>query len=271
MSKSVITDSLLSGIADAIRGKTGGESLLTPAEMITEIEGISVGGGAGTTPEELIHLLVMKMFGSAEYPEPVPLVDFGPVDIIPQYFFARTSTGSQGDGFGGTTNVTKIICPNVTDVGTEAMKCNRVASGDGPAIKEAWFPVCRSFASQACTGWLYAHTLVLGGAVSIASKAFYSFGDALSGAGATLYVNASVQSIGSYAFGDAGTGFQTVYFTGSGTAGSIQSNVFQDQMMGNSNVSDIYVPWSEGAVANAPWGAKNATIHYDTYTEPPTM
>ena len=27
---------------------------------------------------------------------------------------------------------------------------------------------------------------------------------------------------------------------------------------------DIYVPWSEGEVAGAPWGAKNATIHYNT-------
>lgn len=29
-------------------------------------------------------------------------------------------------------------------------------------------------------------------------------------------------------------------------------------------LSDIYVPWAEGAVANAPWGATNATIHYNT-------
>lgn len=27
---------------------------------------------------------------------------------------------------------------------------------------------------------------------------------------------------------------------------------------------DIYVPWSEGEVANAPWSATNATIHYNT-------
>lgn len=29
-------------------------------------------------------------------------------------------------------------------------------------------------------------------------------------------------------------------------------------------LTDIYVPWSEGEVANAPWGATTATIHYDT-------
>lgn len=32
----------------------------------------------------------------------------------------------------------------------------------------------------------------------------------------------------------------------------------------NTSLADIYVPWAEGAVANAPWGATNATIHYNT-------
>lgn len=30
------------------------------------------------------------------------------------------------------------------------------------------------------------------------------------------------------------------------------------------NLLDIYVPWSEGEVADAPWGATNATIHYNS-------
>lgn len=29
------------------------------------------------------------------------------------------------------------------------------------------------------------------------------------------------------------------------------------------SITDIYAPWSEGEVAGAPWGATNATIHYD--------
>jgi hypothetical protein len=33
---------------------------------------------------------------------------------------------------------------------------------------------------------------------------------------------------------------------------------------GCTNLLDIYVPWSEGEVANAPWNATNATIHYNT-------
>ena len=29
------------------------------------------------------------------------------------------------------------------------------------------------------------------------------------------------------------------------------------------NLTTINVPWAEGAVANAPWGATNATINYN--------
>ena len=29
------------------------------------------------------------------------------------------------------------------------------------------------------------------------------------------------------------------------------------------NLTDIYVPWAEGTVNNAPWGATNATVHYN--------
>lgn len=44
------------------------------------------------------------------------------------------------------------------------------------------------------------------------------------------------------------------------TPQSISTNAFRraDALV------DIYVPWSEGEVAGAPWGATNATIHYNT-------
>lgn len=45
MSKAVITESLLTDIADAIREKTGESSAMTPSEMATAIAGISGGGG----------------------------------------------------------------------------------------------------------------------------------------------------------------------------------------------------------------------------------
>lgn len=41
---------------------------------------------------------------------------------------------------------------------------------------------------------------------------------------------------------------------------SLSNNAF----INCTNLTDIYVPWGEGEVANAPWGAPNATIHYNT-------
>lgn len=40
---------------------------------------------------------------------------------------------------------------------------------------------------------------------------------------------------------------------------SIAANAFSNCY----GITDIYVPWSEDEVANAPWGATNATIHYN--------
>ena len=42
-----------------------------------------------------------------------------------------------------------------------------------------------------------------------------------------------------------------------GTPNSIENYIF------SSSITTINVPWAEGAVANAPWGASNATINYD--------
>ena len=43
-----------------------------------------------------------------------------------------------------------------------------------------------------------------------------------------------------------------------GTPTSIAANAMQ-----NSSIKTINVPWAEGAVANAPWGATSATINYN--------
>lgn len=44
-----------------------------------------------------------------------------------------------------------------------------------------------------------------------------------------------------------------------GTIQYIMTNAFGDC----TNLRDIYVPWSEGEIKGAPWGATNATIHYN--------
>lgn len=54
------------------------------------------------------------------------------------------------------------------------------------------------------------------------------------------------------------TGLTSITFEGTPTE-KIASNAFK----GCTNLTSINVPWAEGAVANAPWGATNATINYN--------
>lgn len=72
----------------------------------------------------------------------------------------------------------------------------------------------------------------------------------------TLTLPRSIESIAMWAFNGC-TGLSTVTFTG--TPVSLTGNVFS----GCSNLTTINVPWAEGEVANAPWGATNATINYN--------
>jgi hypothetical protein len=64
------------------------------------------------------------------------------------------------------------------------------------------------------------------------------------------------------------TNITTIKFIG--TPSSIDANAFKSITAYNSsvNLTNIYVPWASGAVANAPWGATSATIHYDYVTTP---
>lgn len=72
-----------------------------------------------------------------------------------------------------------------------------------------------------------------------------------------ISIPAGVTSIGQYAFFNC-TGLKKVTFEGIPT-GKISSYTFK----GCTNLTVINVPWAEGAVQNAPWGATNATINYN--------
>lgn len=69
----------------------------------------------------------------------------------------------------------------------------------------------------------------------------------------------AVQTIKGSAFYNC-TGLTSITFEG--IPNEIDSTAFSRC----ANILHMYVPWSEGEVANAPWGATNATIHYN-YTE----
>ena len=47
-----------------------------------------------------------------------------------------------------------------------------------------------------------------------------------------------------------------------GTPNRMYNAVYNAAFQGCTALTDIYVPWADGAVNGAPWGATNATIHY---------
>ena len=69
-------------------------------------------------------------------------------------------------------------------------------------------------------------------------------------------IPAGVTDISYSAFGYC-TGLTELTFMGTPTS------IAPDAFDGCENLTTINVPWAEGAVANAPWGATNATINYN--------
>ena len=114
----------------------------------------------------------------------------------------------------------------------------------------------------------------LHGHTKIRNYAFYKCGDV-----AIESLPSGITSIGNYAFSDCRKlaltslpsgltsismlafsscfGIESLTFEGKPT--SIHSSAFQ----GCNYLTTINVPWAEGEVANAPWGAINATINYN--------
>ena len=89
------------------------------------------------------------------------------------------------------------------------------------------------------------------GVTSIGANAFYYCSKL-----ALTSLPAGVTSIDSYAFFNC-KGLTTITFEGKPS--SIATNVFNSC----TNLTTINVPWAEGAVTDAPWGATKATINYN--------
>ncbi len=71
-----------------------------------------------------------------------------------------------------------------------------------------------------------------------------------------IFLNEGLEQIYEYAFGNCPN---LASLRLPSTIKLIHANAFA-----NSSLEDIYVPWSEGDVPNAPWGADDAIIHYNS-------
>ena len=179
-----------------------------------------------------------------------------------------TSIGTYA--FQGCSSLALTALPaGVTSIGTYAFNgCSKITLTALPegvtSIGSDAFHGCSSLALEALPA----------GVTSIGGRAFYnckkcSFSvipDSVITIGAdafdyiegttTLTIGSNVQTIGTDAFYRL-PNLTTVTFKG--TPSQIGTGAFNCLAL-----TDIYVPWAEGAVANAPWGASNATIHYNT-------
>lgn len=121
-----------------------------------------------------------------------------------------------------------------------------------------------------------ATSITLSGITSIRRYAFYYYqglktvtlpsgldnilGSAFQNCGLTeVTIPSSVQSIVGKAFAN-NSALKTVRFLGTPSSSGLAATIFDSCPL----LTDIYVPWSEGTVSYAPWGATNATIHYNS-------
>ena len=100
----------------------------------------------------------------------------------------------------------------------------------------------------------------------LGKNAFYNNGFQIFPEDEIVFPN-GVVTIGYNCFGGGAYKTKTIKFLGKPE--TIDVSAF---LLGTTNgsmkaLTDIYCPWSEGEVANAPWGATNATIHYDWVEE----
>ena len=250
----VIEDTKLAEIADAIRTKTGRSFLITVSEMPSEILSIFTDGGA------------YDLYAGKE----------APAEAADGDFWVDTSDegGSVDEGYlirlvNGTLTAEDKLPDGITEIrGHVFAFCTSLAltalPGGLTSIGDYAFAECTSlalttlpegltsigeFAFYGCTS--LALTALPGGLTSIGD---YAFAECTSLALTAL--SEGLTSIGEFAFAFC-TSMEKLTFKGTPT--TINDTAFYDC----TNLTTINVPWAEGAVANAPWGATNAVINYN--------
>lgn len=231
----IVTSSDLTSVADAIRTKTNATEHLTfPSGFSTAINNIQ------TAPTEPY---VEEIFSSDDsFGKLISAVFHGGVRVRANMFYNSTYLTSvtlpskglkyiDNSAFKGCTSLPSIDIPNgIWTIGNEAFcDCTNLTMTELPA-----------------------------GLMSIGGYAFANCPNIT-----MSYLPPSMTTIFAGAFKNC-TGLTTMTFASKVTSigSEMPSNVFE----GCTNLTTINVPWAEGAIANAPWGATNATINYN-YTK----
>jgi len=108
-----------------------------------------------------------------------------------------------------------------------------------------------SIGVHAFSGNYFASVILPDSLITLNSQAFFSCINLM-----RITIPKNVNSIGAKCF-------QWCSHMSEATFKGTPSTIAADAFM-NSGLLNIYVPWAEGEVANAPWGATSATIHYNS-------
>ena len=146
-------------------------------------------------------------------------------------------------------NVNSVVAPLATEIGDNAFNGSTLTSGKFVSCTSVGEETFRNVSSFG------ANSNFIDDFPVIESTALYSFG----GTGfVDIIIPASYKgATRNYSFAGC-THLERVRFLGTPT--TLMNGAFG----ANNRLTDVYVPWSEGEVANAPWGASRATIHYNT-------
>lgn len=284
-----LTDKL-TAIGDAIRQKSGTTDLIALKDMPSRIIGLPTGGG--DTENDAVRQSIVDFFactsdGSSEALQTFTLPK--EATRIPQYgFYYRIALND----FKIETNYAplKLIdefafayCSNLKSFPFQAPLETINANGfrDCYVLDVEEFPSSLHTIGGSAFRNCYALTLSKGYPASVTAVGNNTFQNCK--ALAITSLPEGVTSVGNYAFSSACNSDTTRdIFTFPSTITSIGNQAFAYQnfkkyrFLGTPTsihnsafsysqaITDIYVPWGQNAVANAPWGATNATIHYNT-------
>ena len=170
MAEYLIQDTTLTGIADAIREKTGGTDPVSVSDMAAQIEGIQAGGGGDDVLDALIDRSITEISSSSATSigsyafyscSSLTTVDFPVATSIGtsafQYCRSLTTanfpvaTSLETSAFQNCNSLTTVDFPVATSIGTSAFQnCSSLTTANFPvatSIRTSAFQYCRSLKS----------------------------------------------------------------------------------------------------------------------------
>lgn len=257
------------GLCDKIREKSGKTDPIKSGDLVAEIEEVAgSGGGSEDVLSEFLNDTIAdldlsnvitipayacykrKQLTNVSAPNTRLIHDYAFQNCTNLVFIELSDSLTQmyNGAFNGCTNLalTKLpesltLCSQNSFYGCENLALTKLPSKI-TTLSNATFRGCKKLAI----------TEIPSGVTYIGSNAFYGC------TGLTHLTFKGAMQIQSSPFANC-TGLKWLLFK---VAYSYNNKIDANSFSGCTNITDIFVPWAEGAVLNAPWGATNATIHY---------